>query len=161
MTRQREKTSNGAPGVWFRQAYPNGHSAWFPQRDPSGNFLADKMATHRGWNVGRRGFFVQRPARPCWHSTYDWLDPRYSCPPQHSASSRSDSSRSASSRSALGRSPARGRRRPAAARTGSSRSTASEVLSPTRAQPVVDPRSSARMKSRARDASAMDGATRA
>ena len=23
-------------------------------------FLADKMATHRGWNVGRRGFFVQR-----------------------------------------------------------------------------------------------------
>ena len=37
--RQREKTSNGVPGVWFRQAYPNGHSAWFPQRDPSGNFF--------------------------------------------------------------------------------------------------------------------------
>ena len=27
-------------------------------------FLADKMATHRGWNVGRRGFFVQRPRGP-------------------------------------------------------------------------------------------------
>ena len=64
MTRQREKTSNGVPGVWFRQAYPNGHSAWFPQRAPSGNFLADKMATHRGWNVGHRGFFVQRPRGP-------------------------------------------------------------------------------------------------
>ena len=103
----------------------------------------------------RRATTLTFPARPCWHSTYNWLDPRYSCPPPRSASSRSESSRSA-----LGRSLARGRR-PAAARTGSSRSTASEVLSPTHAQPVVDPRSGARMKSRVRNASAMDAATRA